>query len=80
VSVPTGFGNYQPGVTDNDPHFGSGDDVPQAQCPKCKMWHDDFDGFGVLDCVCGYCTHASATDGQCDVCGERVDDSATPTP
>lgn len=23
MSVPTGFGNYPAGVTDNDPHFGS---------------------------------------------------------
>ena len=24
MSVPTGSGNYPPGVTDNDPHFDSG--------------------------------------------------------
>lgn len=31
MSVPTGSGNYPPGVTDNDPHF-DGDDV----CMHCE--------------------------------------------
>lgn len=33
MSVPTGIGNYPPGVTDNDPHFdGDSDDV----CLHCE--------------------------------------------
>jgi len=35
MSVPTGFGNYPPGVTDMDPHFDSedegGDDSEERQ-------------------------------------------------
>jgi hypothetical protein len=48
------------------------EDVPQAQCPKCKQWQDDFDGFGVLHCeACGYCTHPSITNaGVCELCGK----------
>jgi len=47
-------------------------DVPQAQCPRCKQWQDDDDGFGVLSCACGYCAHAASNDGVCEFCGERV--------
>jgi hypothetical protein len=41
VSVPTGFGNYPPGVTDNDPHFGSyeedyDDDPDEAYMEECE--------------------------------------------
>jgi hypothetical protein len=46
-------------------------DVPQAQCPRCKQWQDDYDGFGVLVCPCGYCAHAATDDGVCVFCGER---------
>lgn len=48
-----------------------------ADCPRCKKEWEDFDGFGVLYCPawaggCGYCKHASRTDGQCDFCGHRA--------
>lgn len=50
------------------------DDVPKAQCPRCKRWHDDYDGFGVLVCTdCGYCAHPSATNGKCDLCSEPIE-------
>lgn len=61
------------GVTDADPNFDS-KDVPQAQCPRCKRWQDDHDGFGVLRCSCGYCSHAAATAGLCDLCGEPIEE------
>jgi hypothetical protein len=66
-------GYYPAGVTDNDPHFG-GDDVPQVQCPKCRAWQDDHDGFGVLSCACGYCAHPAASGDpmRCELCGELV--------
>jgi hypothetical protein len=46
------------------------EDVPQACCPKCGAWIDDYDGFGVLaHKECGYCCHPSADgDGEYDVC------------
>ncbi len=41
------------------------------ECPRCGAQQQDFDGFGVVHCpACGYCTHPSATDGTCDICGE----------
>jgi hypothetical protein len=49
------------------------DDTPETACPRCGKWWEDFDGFGVLYCPawaggCGYCKHASRTDGVCDFC------------
>jgi hypothetical protein len=32
MSVPTGIGNYPPGVTDNDPHFDG------EECPHKILW------------------------------------------
>lgn len=43
----------------------------KANCPKCGKEYDDGDGFGVIYChECGYCVHASYTDGKCDYCGK----------
>lgn len=48
-------------------------DVPDAQCPKCKHWQDDPDGFGVLKCLhCDYCQHAAIDGGVCGFCGITV--------
>ncbi len=48
--------------------------MPQSQCPKCKRWQTDWDGFGVLKCEhCDYCEHASITSGVCEFCGERIE-------
>ena len=61
-------------------------DQPQMQCPRCGMWMDDFDGFGVLAHVapmpqpCGYCVHPTrdrdAATGElvCAICGDRTPD------
>lgn len=39
------------------------------QCPQCNKVYDDFDGLGVLYCEqCGYCKHASYSEGVCDYC------------
>ena len=44
--------------------------VPLMQCPQCKEWMEDRDGFGVLAHEkCGYCSHPSITGEECDVCG-----------
>lgn len=46
-------------------------EMPTMNCPKCGKDYDDGDGFGVLYCPeCGYCQHASYTDGKCDYCGK----------
>ena len=46
------------------------DELPSAQCPKCKEWLADYDGMGVLyHDECGYCSHASITDDVCQFCG-----------
>jgi hypothetical protein len=50
------------------------DDVPdgdvfQSQCPSCKDWQDDYDGFGVLSCACGYCAHPAIDGNVCALCG-----------
>lgn len=50
-----------------------GDDLMQSQCPACKEWQDDYDGFGVLACPCGYCSHPSITDGICGLCERRIE-------
>lgn len=43
---------------------------PTMQCPRCKREYEDFDGLPVIYCeACGYCRHASRTDGICDYCG-----------
>ena len=54
------------------------DDQPEMQCPKCKAWLPDFDGFGVLAHTkpayadgCGYCSHPALADGVCEICGVR---------
>jgi len=45
-------------------------EMPIMTCPKCGAEYEDFDGFGVLYCEkCGYCIHASISDGHCDYCG-----------
>ena len=45
--------------------------APAMACPQCGAEYDDFDGVGVLHCEhCGYCKHASITDGKCDYCGQ----------
>ncbi len=50
------------------------EDMPESQCPKCRLWQTDWDGFGVLKCQhCDYCKHASITDGVCAFCGSRVE-------
>lgn len=51
------------------------DETPQTQCPKCRKWQDDYDGFGVLKCEhCDYCSHPSSTlrygIWQCGLCGQ----------
>lgn len=49
--------------------------VPHQPCPQCKALVPDHDGFGVVAHLglggCGYCKHASITDGVCGFCGER---------
>jgi hypothetical protein len=50
---------------------------PQSQCPQCRAWQDDLDGFGVLVCAaCGYCEHASQSgqDGWwvCNACNQQI--------
>jgi rubrerythrin len=46
------------------------EDIPVMRCPKCLHKSPDYDGCGVQHCdECGYCTHASITDGRCDLCG-----------
>ena len=54
------------------------DDQPEMQCPQCKAWLPDFDGFGVLAHTkpayadgCGYCAHPALADGVCEICGVR---------
>jgi hypothetical protein len=47
--------------------------VPIMTCPRCGRESEDFDGLGVLYCEsCGYCVHASVTNGVCDYCGGAV--------
>ena len=46
MSVPTGSGNYPPGVTDNDPHFDGDicehEDVgPDGHCEECGELVDE---------------------------------------
>lgn len=49
------------------------EDMPTRECPKCGDVQPDLDGFGTLHCEkCGYCKHASITDGICGFCNERV--------
>jgi hypothetical protein len=52
-------------------------DMPIRRCPKCDDEQPDMDGFGVLHCEhCGFCTHASITNGKCDLCGHAPDGSS----
>lgn len=45
-------------------------DQPMMACPRCKREYPDFDGLPVIYCeACGFCRHASCTDGACDYCG-----------
>lgn len=59
------------------------DEQPQSQCPKCRGWQDDYDGFGVLHCeACGYCAHPSASGDDagnmvCDICNATIKRAAT---
>lgn len=48
------------------------EDVQYARCPRCKQEQADFDGFGVLFCACGYCTHPSIDDNKCGCCGDVI--------
>lgn len=56
MSVPTGAGNYPPGVTDADPHFGPDPDA----LPEC-----DYCGAGPGE-PCAPSCHTQ-TDGEPDV-------------
>jgi hypothetical protein len=49
-------------------------DYPLVECPSCHKTQVDMDGFGVLHCSCGYCTHPAIADDVCEVCGEVVED------
>ena len=55
------------------------DDALESQCPRCRKWVPDLDGFGVLNCPeCGYCAHpCRSTDGagvmRCDICNAAVE-------
>lgn len=52
---------------------------PQSQCPKCRQWQDDLDGFGVLKCwVCNFCAHPSIDGDTCNLCGRDVSADASP--
>ena len=47
-------------------------ETPKSMCPKCGIWVEDHDGFGVLaHGECGYCSHPSSTGGVCDICKNR---------
>ena len=50
-------------------------EYPIVYCPRCGAEQVDMDGFGFLACIpgCGWCTHPSGTNGQCDLCGERYE-------
>jgi hypothetical protein len=49
------------------------DDLPIVRCPCCPATQTDYDGFGVLKCdECGWCSHASAQNGVCGLCGQPV--------
>lgn len=54
---------------------GIGTGTPESQCPKCREWVPDYDGFGVLaHGACGFCSHPSQTGGICDVCKEDIEE------
>ena len=45
-----------------------------AECPKCGAMAADYDGFGMIRCVCEFCAHPSRTGNltgslRCDICG-----------
>ena len=62
MGVPTGAGNYPPGVTDNDPHFDGEDEYDEEwACTWCggegiaddlDPLENDCDMYGVGRCPC----------------------------
>ena len=53
IKIKTDIGIDEPDIT--------------VTCPRCGITRKDYDGFGILYCTsCGYCVHASRTDGICD--------------
>src|SRR5207302_79953 len=70
MSVPTGAGNYPPGVTDNDPHFESDPDNLEVSLEHpgalSNLPHDE------------ECRHneGGIRGGYCTDCGELVDADA----
>lgn len=50
------------------------DGMPTMECPRCGVEMVDYDGFGVMAHLgaggCGYCRHASRSDGVCGYCGD----------
>jgi hypothetical protein len=45
---------------------------PMMLCPRCEAPQPDYDGLGVLFCeACGFCEHASWSEGKCDYCGKE---------
>lgn len=53
MSVPTGSGNYPPGVTDNDPHFDCWDEPDDEFTPGVDGCHH---GYG-FDEQCDECDY-----------------------
>ena len=50
------------------------EEIPTANCPKCHVEYDDYDGEGVTYCpACGYCEHLIVSHGRCALCGEPVE-------
>jgi len=54
------------------------DEQPRIVCPRCGIEEPDYDGLGMIAHLrpiyargCGYCRHASVTDGTCDYCGDE---------
>lgn len=74
----TGSAEPPPAAPDVD------DEVPSSVCPGCGAEVPDYDGFGVLahlgDGGCGYCQHASITDGVCSFCDAVVRPADVPEP
>ena len=67
-------GDY-PFDRDEAAKLGAADTVPQTQCPRCGLWQDDYDGFGVMKCLsCDYCKHPARMDGVCEICGHSQSD------
>mgnify|MGYP001562312316 CR=1 FL=1 len=77
-SKSAGRGEASPGAAD----------MPDSQCPRCKAWLPDYDGFGVLAHTkpaypdgCGYCKHPAvdrtAAGWVCGFCGQTIFPAAT---